>query len=399
MLVFNPYSIFGPLGVYASLIFVLLSLSSGTYKFESKANLLPFIIIVIVGSWGWLISVINNIDQFDQLKAVVTFIFIWFSAQGVFYYAQKIGLNFRGFLFYLSLIIVANNLVILLELQLPFLRDIIEHFLVDAGNIDWREGFRYRGLASSGGASLSLTLPVVILITLFNHEYTSKLFVLFAIAISIMSTLVTGRTGLLLTPLVIFMYLFYAIIIEKNNNIAEPILLIFLLAMVLSIFSDFVIEYLSSMFGEGFLRYSFGFILEGRSGLEEEGTVSMIIGFLKVLPLSFPEFFTGYGFYGGSNFDPWTDSGFSRMFLSVGFPLGLIFYYSICLLYFKNINKEFKFLIYSIAIVLMIGELKEIMFFSKYSARIFILIVVCSRLYAFYSSANISTYGYKGGKL
>jgi hypothetical protein len=81
--------------------------------------------------------------------------------------------------------------------------------------------------------------------------------------------------------------------------------------------------------GVWFFNYSLGFLFEGSEGLKNEGAVGIILGFLKVFPTTFPEVLIGCGFYGGSEFSPWTDPAYSRMFLSVGY----FWFYFLCLLF------------------------------------------------------------------
>jgi len=116
-------------------------------------------------------------------------------------------------------------------------------------------------------------------------------------------------------------------------------------------------------------------MFSGSEGLRNEGTAAVLLSFLSVMPMSYPEIIVGFGFYGGSEFETWTDSGLARMFLSVGIPFGVLFY----MLYFSLFVNAFKksgiFLLLVFAL-LSIAELKEGMLFSGYGARVFILIAV-----------------------
>ena len=118
----------------------------------------------------------------------------------------------------------------------------------------------------------------------------------------------------------------------------------------------------------------FGFIFEGKEGFEEEGTLGILGDFLTVLPNDFSSALFGYGFYGGSEFSPWTDSGYARMFLSVGYFFGALFYFVVIRLYLSKAKLDL-FLVYSFVLVLSVAEVKESLLFSGYAARVFIIIL------------------------
>jgi hypothetical protein len=128
------------------------------------------------------------------------------------------------------------------------------------------------------------------------------------------------------------------------------------------------------MFGDTFVEYAFGFLLKD-GGIQEEGTIGIIVEFLTVLPLDFPQALTGYGFYGGSDFYPWTDSGYSRTFLSVGFLFGFLFYFILFKMYFLPFSEN-KFLIGSFILLLAVAEIKEPLLYSGAASRMFIFILV-----------------------
>jgi hypothetical protein len=86
---------------------------------------------------------------------------------------------------------------------------------------------------------------------------------------------------------------------------------------------------------------------------------------------------TGYGFYGGSEFEPWTDSGLARTFLSVGFPLGVALYINYFLIV-KLITRLTPLVLVALA-VLCVGELKEPILYSGYAFRAFLLLLLVLR--------------------
>jgi|GEM_PF-6153402 len=94
-----------------------------------------------------------------------------------------------------------NDAIILLQSYYPGFRQFIGDFLIEAGNIDFTEGFKFRGLASSGGAALSVTQPIALLIALYllDKRVIGSLLLTLFIVILFSSSMVIGRTGIILS--------------------------------------------------------------------------------------------------------------------------------------------------------------------------------------------------------
>ncbi|MBL4608250.1 MAG: hypothetical protein JKY01_10550 [Pseudomonadales bacterium] len=378
-LVLNPYTIYGRPGIAISILLVLYALKTGAYKVDLKENNIIFCLLFVIGLFGALISYVSGIGQFSHPFVVISLMIVWLSAQALHKLCIRYGFEFDEFVLIILHVILLNYVFILMEVNFPTARSASEKFLAPAGNIDWTEGFRYRGISASGGAGLSLLLPVATTITfyLYNQKKIGLLSAGLSFSVSLLATLVIGRTGLVLLPIVFAAYLILII----RTSLKRPQILVsssFLTLLIISMTFlgyDYLVSYLEATFGAGFIEYSFGFLLQGSDGIKSEGTVGVIAQFLTVLPTELPEILTGYGFYGGSDFSPWTDSGYSRMFLSVGWPLGLLFYFCVFRLFFKNYRMK-SFLISTMGVVLLAAETKEPMLLSGNSARVFVLIVV-----------------------
>lgn len=375
LFVFNPYTIIGPLAFFL-IPLVLASFVSRFKGLDLELIIIPFFLILI-SMIGVLSSFFHDIGQFVHLKvsvSVFVYILLAHSAYVLFF---KGGFKFNDFLHCVLLASSFNSLLIIFEVYFPSLRQFIESFLVLSGNIVWTEGFRYRGIASGGGAALSVLIPVSVVLAL--HLYSEKYFNLVSscvhISILIFSVFFIGRTGLILLPVVALAFLFF----NARLYLLRTLISSLLLAVLLFLFSDYIKQSLIDQYGVGFYNYSVGFLFSGVSGVQDEGTVGTIIGFLKVMPTTFPEVIVGHGFYGGSDFQPWTDSGYSRMFLSVGYIAGFLYYLSLFVM-FRNAFSYKPFLFFSIGCVLLIAEAKEPLLFSGYSARLYILILVVGLL-------------------
>jgi len=383
LIVLNPYTIFGRPGIAAALALALYAVIKIGYNHTLKDFAKPLFVMLFIGVWGAFISQLNGIGQFNHPFAVISFAVILLVASGIWKICQDCNIDSYCLISMLMYSIALNSLIILLEVNNPALRASIESLLIPAGNINWEEGFRYRGLSASGGAGLSICTPVAFACLLYLYE-SNKINIATAIAVSLillMAVLNIGRTGLIFTPIVLLFYIaFYSKKIFTDSSwVIKTILLISGILFLIAYNYELIIYYLTDKFGPGFTQYAFEFALEGSKGLESEGTVGTIISFLSVLPTGFPEALTGYGFYGGSEFYPWTDSGYARMFLSVGFIFGILFYFCLYLVYLKPI-KSHRFLLYCIALILLLAETKEPLLYSGNASRVFILILIFSHM-------------------
>jgi hypothetical protein len=97
------------------------------------------------------------------------------------------------------------------------------------------------------------------------------------------------------------------------------------------------------------------------------------------MPATFPEVLIGYGFYGGSDFYPWTDSGYSRMFLSIGYLFGFSFYFCFFFM-FRSVIFRKKFIFITIGIILLVAEAKEPLLFAGYGSRVYIILLTFALL-------------------
>jgi hypothetical protein len=382
LIIFNPYTIYGKPGIIVSLMLVLYGFIASVYKFHLIDNLINFSFLAFAGFFGTLVSFINGIGQFNHAMVVISLIIMWLISQVVYHLCYMYGIKFDEYLKIILNCILANYIVILMEVKYLEFRSSIESFLAPAGNIDWEQGFRYRGLAASGGAGLSILLPIAVTITVYLLKIKKINVVLAAtsIFISLTANVFIGRTGLLLLGIVIVTTVIYYSkqIVNKTSSTFLIIFFMLIVGIVVFLFYDTFRVFLENRFGLGFIKYAFGFIFEGKAGLESEGTVGIIAEYIKIVPTEFPEVLTGFGYYGGSDFFPYTDSGYPRLLLSIGWPLGILFYVGILILFFKKFWIE-PFLIVTLGLILLVAEVKQPLLFSGYAARIYIFIIVFLR--------------------
>ena len=378
-IVLNPYFISVRPGLIAVIFLSAYSMLHGFSSGLFKTLIGNSILLACLAAVGLVSSILHGITQFNHVAVVLSLLFLIIASHGLWLICQRCGITVDRLIFLLFIVVLINSCIIILELNFDSLREFIEGYLdpLVLDSINYAEGFRYRGVASSGGANLSLLIPVAVTIGiyLFKKNNIGILFLIVSLTLLTFSVTVIGRTGLILAP---FPVVFFIISSLKQNNIKKFIyigVLISLMGFLLQYFYFFGREFLSEKFGEQFLFYSFEFLFDGKSGVDQEGTTKVIGGFLQVLPSDWTEILFGYGFYGGSHFEPWTDSGFNRMFLSVGYFFGLIFYFIIFRMYFSIANFD-KFLILSLISILTFGEIKEALLFTGFSSRVFVILLV-----------------------
>jgi hypothetical protein len=382
--IFNPYT------KVTALSYLLLPISIFSFvcrfKYIGFELVLFSILFVVISLVGVISSFHHGIGQFVHLKVSLSIFFYILILYPVSLYFYKRGFSFNDLVYFALLAVAFNSALILSEVLFPFVRDVVESTLAPSGNVDWSKGFRYRGLASGGGASLSVIVPVSIVLALhlYSDRYIGLIKLVFLSVILILSLFFIGRTGFLLLPVVLASYFLF----NAKRHLVGILSVTLFLSLIILIFGGEVKDFLVEKYGIGFYNYSFGFFLSGVSGIKEEGTVSIILGFLTAMPKYFPEILFGYGFYGGSDFVPWTDSGYSRMFLSVGYFFGGLFYIGLILMS-RNVVIFKPFLFLTILMVLMIAELKEPLLFSGYSARIYFSLVVFASVYQRFSNRRM----------
>lgn len=380
LLVLNPYTIAGPLAYYVALPLCGLALLHGT-KYLTQGVFFAFVICITISVIGVVSSLLHGIAQIEHFKVAVSIFVYYLVGIGLFLAFRKSGASIDDVALAALWVGVANGLVILMQVQFPQFRAMVESFFVASGNIDWTEGFRYRGLAAGGGASLSVFIPICVYITMYLYDVRKIgiLFTISTIVILISSVFFIGRTGVVLLPLAL---LFYAC--ACGRKVFKAVLIWGGISFLLVLLGfEHLKEFIILRYDEEFYRYALGYFLEGAEGFQREGTVGTIIEFMGVVPREFPEVLIGYGFYGGSDFSPWTDSGYARMFLSVGYVFGAIFYASaIYIFHVSSASKRVLFL--PLMAILMIAEAKEGLLFAGYSSRLVFILTgfwMAARLY------------------
>ena len=117
-------------------------------------------------------------------------------------------------------VMILNSIIVLFEFYLPSLRLLLESYLIEDGKVDYANGFRYRGLASAGGASLSVAhgISIPLIYYLFKKNAIGPLRLLISITIVFTSLIFIGRTGFVVAFIGIVLVAF---IIKSSSEKAQ----------------------------------------------------------------------------------------------------------------------------------------------------------------------------------
>lgn len=379
LIILHPYTIYGKPGIFVAIVYSAYAIKMGIDKHFVSDFLIPCIILLVIGVIGAFSSAIHGITQYNHPLAVISFLIMLLAARGLASVAYNNNLSLNEYLYIILMVITLNSIIIIIELQYDTFRMFVEQYLDQfiGGSINYSYGYRLRGIASSGGAGLSISIPAGIIISLYLYKkrVISLIFIAINSLILLFSIVVIGRTGIILLAVPVSVYLLDILSEHRDIKIYIYILITIICSIsIFPLFIDLLSSFYSDKYGEAFVDYAYGFILDGSAGFEQEGTVGMVAEFLRVLPDKFPEYLIGYGFYGGSGFEPWTDSGYSRTFLSVGFLFGILFYYNIFKMYLIDFL-DYKYLIGSFFLLLVFAEAKEPLLYSGVASRVFLLLI------------------------
>lgn len=365
IIILNPYTVIGPLGsVIFCILMAFMVFLSGSFKIRGSLFYTVFIMFFI-----GVLAALNT-----TVRGVPAFSYITFSLF-VLLLVTMGSLLKECFSFELDEVIksvvfaaVANGIIIIFQVFSLDFRQLIESFLVAAGNRDWSEGFRYRGIASSGGAALSVLYAIAThsCYYLYKEKKINTVLFLFSLTILLFSVFFIGRTGMILSFFVISCWLIFSGGAFKKV-LAKSLVLISVLSTIL------LFEYYAEdIFGRGFYQYSLGF-LSNAEDIENEASFNAILDFWSIFPSQFPEVLIGYGHYVNNDL-PAMDPGYNRTFVSLGYPLAVVFYFAFLRLFIGLDNNALRYLV-PVLILLLIAELKEPMLFSGYGSRVLLIFV------------------------
>lgn len=292
-------------------------------------------------------------------------------------YLDRSGYDATGtlkiYMYFVIVVGLLNSVVVIATFFNPDLKLLVESFLYqDLSDIDYLEGFKPRGIASAGGASLSVfhAITALILIWFLIHWKMRKTIFLIYMATLVLSIILIGRTGIIIFCLGIFFIVAYLLLSLKSSFIFNALFM----AFISTLFGSMAAFFLPDILGNWIYNYMIGFLYDGMSGLATEGTTDRVLSFYE-FPDDILSFLIGHGDFNGS-FDHETraDAGYMKTFTAVGFIGSVLVYGGVIhwtWTFFRRASKAFDIHVLLIFIVslLLFSEFKEPFILQGYSSR------------------------------
>lgn len=255
------------------------------------------------------------------------------------------------------------------EFIFPEFKILINKIIDTSGNINYEDSFRVHGLASSGGASLSVSISLIGILSfiLFKLE---KSYMWFFISIFLFfSTIIIGRTGILISVL----FLILSNLQLKNL----PIFIIVVLSFGF-FWNNYLIdsEYYNIIYG-----YSFELVKNYiESGNFESNSLSHL-NTMYFLP-EWNHFLYGGGYWRYPTHEYLlSDVGYIKMLMGYGIFGFLVFYIFNFYIFFKAFMYygyffNHKLYFYFLFFILFIVEIKESFLIQNYSIRVMLILII-----------------------
>jgi hypothetical protein len=343
----------------------------------------PFIYILFISI---PISIITNDFSFSSLILLARGLKIIITFHGclalVLLYKKKYNTDFFNVIcLHLLYVILINSLLMFSQLLIPQIKSFFSTILYNnISEIHFQTLFRVGGLYLSGGALASVFQGIGILLLPFLYKQNKINFiqtVLFFL-ILFLSIIITGRTGLVLIPLSVFLFL-------KDTGLRIKLSFFLLFLLLISFSSEIFLMIESLVFKEDNELLSFNFerllrfsVSSGNSDIYS--TVDVIFN-----KFSFSNDVKTI-FFGDLNFSNYgslivSDMGWNLILYKFGL-LGILFYYTpfftILSLSFKkkNIDKSKSFFTKTLILSFLLFEFKEQIIYARNGYSILLLITV-----------------------
>lgn len=320
----------------------------------------------------------NNPDYFFSIciSVIISVVFGWLLASYLINHGADAGDLLDQLLVMCTIAAVVNSSVILVEFTLPEIKSIIESYLLQnpEGLVYAEHPFRLRGLASAGGAGLSVFNAIAVLFLIYlqvNNKISTSFALLGAVAITC-SNVFTGRTGLILS--ILFASILLIIVLVQNLKSGFYGLLRVISVALFSLFSlSFLTNYDLDPEVAG---WAFEWVDSiGTGKLESASTEDLKT--MLFLPDDPIHLLFGVGFFEGvGKIYPRTDSGYLKTILSIGVPLSILLYSAIIFMFFQvtKVSSKYLWLVVSVLCVMLFVEVKEPFLYQNFAARMIFLL-------------------------
>lgn len=261
---------------------------------------------------------------------------------------------------------VLNSVLITVEFIIPELKAMIENMLIqnNSGLIYADHPFQMRGIASAGGAALSIFNFTCVYLLLYEVNFKKKFVTVLSVFVLLVSCVVIGRTGL---AAILMLLIFWIItnLIKKNYKYSK----FTLISMVLFIiyYSFYFLE--TDVLEQDYLIWSME-ILTLFNGSENK-TLAHLAPMIV-----FPEGW--HLLYGSGSFERQvgyvqSDIGYLKTLHFGGLLFCLLFYgfFLVLTIYLRNMNKKY---IAILLLIFFIFELKEPFFVQNINSRLWFFV-------------------------
>jgi hypothetical protein len=343
-----------------------------------------YILLALIGSG------LEGFSDLSILNSALLLIFHCFLGGIFFSFLLKYyRVDFRGLVFLLQVVIVYQAIFILIYFVSWDFRDFTFLYIPEGDSIAHQSNlFRSRGLTHAASATLSIVQSFGLLFTAFlvattNYKSKQNIYFLLSFSLVLCSVILTGRTGLLMIPIVV-MYLLYSIFIDfkirKNSLLFISILpsALALICLVVWLGYKYILGGFETSWGEDGIDRLIRWVSE--EFISPDGNIqSKTFDALTAhwfLPSSWGVLFFGDATTWNLN-RIYSDVGVIRRLHGTGL-VGLItlyliyiFIFGICIL--NASGSEAKMMLLSLCIFLFITELKE-PFLTKLDISCFIML-------------------------
>jgi hypothetical protein len=267
---------------------------------------------------------------------------------------------------------VLHAIIMILALVSLEFRDFLYRFVVisDKAQMVYEYNIRSTGLFYSGFSNLSLFNGVLFLISLVHMKSDNyrnsflKIFVLFVLFIAVT---ISGRMGFLIMFIGVLYFFIYRVFFTSVNfvSIKASHALLFMLVVSPVLFMIDLERFQTT------INWAFEFIYTYlETGVVSTGSTSVLFGEMYFLPQSEIDRVIGTANFGRSAKLPYipSDSGII-LFIHGGGIIGLlalfcIYFYLLFIAYTKVIQPKLRFILTFMVFALLIGNIKDVYFFS-----------------------------------
>jgi hypothetical protein len=336
---------------------------------------------IMLGVYYLVLALIYDNNAFDFIKilisVILSVIFGWLLASFLVNHGAD-NINLLDSLIEMCVIgAILNSSIILVEFVFPEIKTVIESYMLQIvdSNINYAEHiFRLRGMASAGGAGLSVFNAIAILFLMYlviNKKFSAFFAILGAVVITC-SNIFTGRTGLILSLLFTFSLLIIVLVQNVKTGLYGVVR-----AVGVALFFSFLLSFL---FNYNLDPEAAGWAFEWADNLEQgklESASSDDLKTMLFLPDDPIHLLFGIGFFEGiGKIYPRSDSGYVKSVLSIGLLLSILLYAAVIFMFSRvsKVSSKYFWLVVSVSGVMLLIEVKEPFLYQNFTARMIFLL-------------------------